>query len=283
MKTKSNSVLSKDLQLEPSQLYVGDFEKMLHFYQTEVGLDTLSKSKDAAVLGYGDTAAIELIAKPQLSFTSPRSAGLFHNAIIYASRGDLANTVGGLLYRTPQLFSGTGDHLVSEAFYFNDPEGNGLELYFDRPRESWEWIDGQVAMDTLYIDPIQYIGSYASDTNKNSRQLGHVHLRVGDIPTARVFYVDLLGFDVTADIGSALFVSVGGYHHHIGLNTWLSQGAGMRIPSLGLSEVTITLSSDHDVSLLASRLEAANYLFTYARSILRVNDPWGNILAFSTK
>ena len=138
-------------------------------------------------------------------------------------------------------------------------------------------------MGTLYIDPLQYLNSYASDTRKSTRQLGHVHLRVGDIPTARAFYINLLGFDVTADIGSALFVSVGGYHHHIGLNTWLSQGAGVRVPSLGLSEVAITLSSDHDIDLLATRLEAAEWKFSHSHGTLRVNDPWGNTLVFSTK
>ncbi len=283
MKNTPTSRLTDDLSLEPSQLYVGNFEKMLNFYQTQVGLDVLSSSKDTAVLGCNDTAAIELVSKPKLSFASPRSAGLFHNAVVYQSRGDLANTVGNLIYQAPELYSGTGDHLVSEAFYFNDPEGNGLELYFDRPKETWQWVNGQVAMDTLYIDPLQYLNSYASDTQKSTRQLGHVHLRVGDIATARAFYVDLLGFDVTADIGSALFVSVGGYHHHIGLNTWLSQGASVRAPSLGLSEVAITLSSDHDVSQLASRLETVAHPFVHSHGVLRVDDPWGNTLVFRAK
>ncbi|RYF27332.1 MAG: hypothetical protein EOO17_06255 [Chloroflexi bacterium] len=157
----------------------------------------------------------------------------------------------------PQTFTGTGDHLVSEAFYFNDPEGNGLELYYDRPQTSWQWQDGQIKMDTLYIDPVHYINTHASEKSGAQRKLGHVHLKIGDIQSAEEFYVKMLGFDVTARVPGALFISVGGYHHHIGLNTWISKGAAKRTPTLGLSEVTITLDTSHDVNKLAVRIEAA--------------------------
>lgn len=281
MYSMNTSLLSTDLKLAPSQLYVASLAPMIAFYHDHVGLEVLASSKATALLGHNHIGIIELIEKPKLAHASPHTAGLFHNAILFDSRGELSRAAGRVITTMPQLFSGTGDHLVSEAFYFNDPEGNGVELYFDRPRDTWEWVNGQIAMDTLYIDPINYINSNASERGVPAKKLGHVHLRIGDINEARKFYVNLLGFDITASMPGALFVSIAGYHHHIGLNTWLSNGAGVRTPALGLSDVTISLSSEHDVSNLASRLEQANYPFTHAHGIVRVADPWGNQLIFT--
>lgn len=279
----TDSTLSSSLLLDPSQLYVGDLKAMSHFYHNQVGLDVLESSPNRILLGHDQTGVIELVEKPKLQHEPPRSAGLFHNAILFSSQGALSRTVGNIITASPHLYSGTGDHLVSEAFYFNDPEGNGVELYYDRPKSEWKWIDGQIVMDTLYIDPISYVEQYSSRVIDDSKKLGHVHLRIGDIEQARLFYVALLGFDVTADIGSALFISIAGYHHHIGLNTWLSQGAGKRTPSLGLSEVTITLSSNHDVNLLAIRLDAAHYPFLHRNGKVLVSDPWNNSLIFTAR
>jgi catechol 2,3-dioxygenase len=276
----SYSSLSDSLLLNPSQLYVGNLANLTHFYRDQVGLDVLTSSRDTVLLGHDQTGIIELVEKSKLRHEPPRSAGLFHNAILFSSQGALSRTVGSIITSTPQLYSGTGDHLVSEAFYFNDPEGNGVELYYDRPETDWRWKDGQIVMDTLYIDPISYIHTHASNQSRSDQKLGHVHLRIGDITAAREFYVALLGFNITADIGSALFISIAGYHHHIGLNTWLSQGAGKRTPALGLSEVTITLQDETDVSNLAIRLENANYPFSYKNGKVYVADPWNNYLTF---
>lgn len=274
------SVLTSSLSIAPSTLAVADLRRMAAFYHEHVGLDVLEQTKERVILGRAHTAVIELIARPALAYAAPGSAGLFHNAILFSARGDLARTVGGLIASTPQLYSGTGDHLVSEAFYFNDPEGNGLELYFDRPSDTWHWENGQVKMDTLYIDPVGYIQSHASEYDGGDRKIGHIHLKVGDIARAREFYIDMLGFDITADIGSALFVSVAGYHHHIGLNTWLSTGAPRRGETLGLAHVEINLASEADVATLAQRLEQHAAPFTYDHGQLRVTDPWNNVLIF---
>lgn len=276
----TKSLLTTSLHLAPSTLYVGELVRMTKFYHEQVGLEVLEKTHDSVLLGQGQTGVIQLVAKPKLQHASPRAAGLFHNAVLFSSRGELSRTVGNLVTTSPQLFSGTGDHLVSEAFYFNDPEGNGLEFYFDRPADTWKWINGQVAMDTLYIDPLHYIQSHASEHDSADLKLGHVHLKIGDIIEARRFYVDTLGFDVTADIGAALFVSIGGYHHHIGLNTWMSNGAGVRGETLGLSDVKISLGADDDLSQLAVRLEEAAYPFVHRGGGVYVTDPWGNDLIF---
>jgi catechol 2,3-dioxygenase len=280
----STSPLGSSLQLAPSQLLVANLHAMTTFYHDQVGLEILSKYNDVVTLGDQDLPIIELVQAHNLSVPAPGSAGLFHNAVVYQSQTTLSKRIGRLLQMSPQLFTGTGDHLVSEAFYFNDPEGNGLELYFDRPADTWQWHDGRVVMDTLYIDPIEYVMKHSSNNLKESQnhKLGHIHLRVGNIEVARRFYVDILGFDITADLGSALFVSIGGYHHHIGLNTWLSADAPKRSPSLGLSEVTITLQSDINVGAVAQCLEQNSCSFKYTAGKLRVADPWGNQLVFQS-
>lgn len=278
----TTNILSDSLKIAPSQLYVRDLSAMTNFYRDRVGLEVLETSDDRVLLGENQSDVIELVEKKKLLYSTPGSSGLFHNAIVYASRGTLSRAVGELLASSPELYSGTGDHLVSEAFYFNDPEGNGVELYFDRPSDTWQWVNGQIVMDTLYIDPLQYINTHASEKAIAGKKLGHVHLRIGDIEQARYFYISLLGFNVTADIGSALFISIAGYHHHIGLNTWLSAGAGKRTPTLGLSDVTITLSNDDDLAQLAVRLESAKYPFSYNNDTVRVSDPWKNSLIFTT-
>lgn len=276
----TKSTLSTKLEIEPSQLYVGDISKVKSFYADSLGLDVLESSAIRALLGHDNTGIIELISKPKLKHASPREAGLFHNAILFQSRAALSRAAGELIMQQPQAFSGTGDHLVSEAFYFNDPEGNGLELYFDRPQDSWQWQNGRVVMDTLYIDPLKYISTHAGGELINDKKIGHVHLRVGDISVARKFYVDTLGFDITAMMPGALFVSVGGYHHHIGLNNWLSEGAGLRSPALGLGDVTMELDNEDAVRGLAAKLESAEQPFGYKHGKLQVNDPWGNQISF---
>lgn len=274
--------LSSDLSISPSQLFVADIAAMKVFYSDAVGLDVLESSPSRMLLGHDSTAIIELIAKPKLAHAGPQEAGLFHNAILFSSRSALSRSAGEVLLKQPKLFTGTGDHLVSEAFYFNDPEDNGVELYYDRPRDSWQWQDGHVLMDTLYIDPVQYIYAHANEKIDPAKKIGHVHLRVGDINQARKFYVDTLGFAITANVPGALFVSVGGYHHHIGLSTWLSQGAGTRTPTLGLGTVQITLQSQSDLTALANRLESASVTSNDHHGAIVVADPWGNTLEFTT-
>lgn len=272
------SILSKSLKIQPSQLYVKDLEKVGRFYRDMVMLDVLERTDSRWLLGQGQVPILELIAKPEFDNASVRSAGLFHNAILYASRSDLARVVLNILQKSMQSYEGTGDHLVSEAFYFHDPEGNGLELYVDRPREDWDWSGGQVKMDTLYLDPERFIMDNIQGKSGDVKELGHVHLRVGNISDARKFYIDALGFDVTVDMGSALFVSVGGYHHHLAMNTWMSAGASKRDPGLGLAEVKIILPQSDDLKQLAARLDERQQRYVIQGDQLRVDDPWGNQL-----
>src|SRR5690606_12576940 len=138
---------------------------------------------------------------------------LFHTALLFDTKADLAATVLSAARFDQTRFVGSSDHLVSEAFYFTDPEGNGIELYWDRPRDTWSWNDGQVAMDTVYLDPNQLLNTHLTEQaiaqqRNAAADVGHVQLQVGDVATAREFYVDTLGFDETTMLGEqALFVS----------------------------------------------------------------------------
>lgn len=278
---KLQSILASTLKIKPSQLYVRDLEKVGKFYRDIVGLDLLTDTSSRWVLGYDQVPVLELISKPEFPNSSIRSAGLFHNAIVYTSRAALSRAVLNIINRAPWAYEGSADHLVSEAFYFHDPENNGLELYFDRPRSDWRWTEQGVQMDTLYLDPANYIRSNIDSELDLARELGHVHLRVGDIASARKFYVDQLGFDSTADMGSALFVSVGGYHHHMAMNTWQSAGASKRDPALGLAEIKLVLPDDGSIDRLVDRLESNQLQYQQKGGNLHTLDPWNNQLVFT--
>lgn len=276
-KTGTASLLSKSLDMGVTELNVKDLDVMTRFYNEYVDLEVLKKTDTQVILGYRDRQIISLNAS-QKPKSAVGSAGLYHNAILYASRGQLARTVKKILDEVPQYYAGTADHLVSEAFYFSDPEGNGLELYFDKDKSSWEWQDGKIKMDSIYIDPIAYINKYASEYESTEKHMGHVHLKVGNIEEAKKFYVEIVGLDITAEMPSALFVSVGGYHHHLGMNTWESFGASKRTPSLGLARFELKLDSSEDLNLLKHRFQSASIPFRQEQGHILVNDPWKNTI-----
>lgn len=267
-------------------LRVGDLETMSSYYENALALTPLKETSRRAgevhrVLGRGQVPFVRLVSTPGLPAVDPRQAGLFHTAFLFEDQASLAGTVLRAAQDPRSRFAGTGDHLVSEAFYFTDPEGNGIELYVDRPRDSWQWKDGQVVMDTLYIDPQAYLDQHLTEqavtgTGALPGVVGHVHLQVGDVETARRFYIDTLGFETTAGTHpGALFAAAGGYHHHVAMNTWNSRGAGPRAASLGLADVALTLPSREDLDALAARLRAAGLDFADDGRSITVTDPWG--------
>ncbi|GAA1252871.1 catechol 2,3-dioxygenase [Microbacterium phyllosphaerae] len=268
------------------ELLVRDLDTMTAYYQEAVTLDILDQSGATATLGRAGEPIMRLRQEKDLPTADPRAAGLYHTAILFQDESRLAAALLSVAQRAPQTFTGSADHLVSEAFYFTDPEGNGLELYHDRPREHWQVApDGSVHMDSLALDPNQFLRQWLApdaDGDGQTATIGHVHLQVGDIPTARRFYSDILGFDVTAALGnSALFVSAGGYHHHIGMNTWQSAGAGPRAASLGLGDVRVTVPTRSDIEELADRLSFHGIDSEDDGRTLRLSDPWGTRLALT--
>ncbi|WP_127795373.1 VOC family protein [Agromyces sp. LHK192] len=273
-------------------LRVADLDAMIRYYRDGVTLDLLRQDGAVAVLGRGATPVVILEHAPELRHASPRDAGLYHTAILFDSREALATALFSVASRYAGTFTGSADHLVSEAFYFNDPEGNGVELYFDRERSTWSWAHGRVEMATNFLDPNGYLRDHlteagataASEASGGTARLGdaivgHVHLSVGDVASAREFYVDRLGFETTAEFGSqALFVSAGGYHHHMAMNTWGSAGAGRRQLALGLGKVEIVVPSADDLGELGERMSHHGVAGRDDGRTLAFDDPWSNLI-----
>lgn len=273
--------LADRLEMGVSELKVNSLERLRKFYVDILKLDVLSEEQGTLLLGRKGKPIMRLSEDKTLPYPQPREAGLYHNAIVYETRRDLANTIRDLLDLAPELYEGTADHKVSEAFYFHDPEKNGLELYFDKDRSTWQYQNGRIVMGSEYIDPQAYIAQHGSlGAEKDPAKMGHVHLKVGDIAEAKKFYVDLLGFDITAEMPTALFISVAGYHHHFGMNTWQSLGAGKRQATLGLSNVEIKIPQA-DIARLKDRLAQSGVNFTEIATGVSIKDPWDNEIRIS--
>jgi catechol 2,3-dioxygenase len=276
--------LAADTAMGPVTLLVADLDALTAYYRDAVALTVLAESKDAVTLGRDDTPLIVLQSAPELVHASPRDAGLFHTAILFPTQAALAASVYSVATKAPGTFTGSSDHLVSQAFYFTDPEGNGVELYWDRDRTQWSWTHGQIEMGTLYLDPNAFLQEHLTEQtveqpNFGGAVVGHVHLAVGDIQTAREFYVDRLGFDQTIEIpGQALFVSAGGYHHHMAMNTWNSAGAGRRGRTLGLGRVDILVPGADDVGALDERMRHFGLDARDDGRSVSFDDPWGNVI-----
>ncbi|GAA0991467.1 VOC family protein [Subtercola frigoramans] len=278
----SAELLAPDTGMGAVTLRVGDLDAMIAYYRDAVTLDLLSQDGHFAVLGRGTTPVVILEYSPELKSPEPRSAGLYHTAILFESREALAAAIYSLATKFPNTFTGSADHKVSIAFYFTDPEGNGVEMYWDRDRTAWSWIHGQIEMATLYVDPNAFLQEYLTpETVENPRvggaSVGHVHLSVGDVASAKEFYVKRLGFETTFEVpGSALFISAGGYHHHMAMNTWESKGAGRRTLALGLGEVDIVVPGMDDLGSLEERLTHYGTPFGNDGQSVTIADPWGS-------
>ncbi len=284
MTQSTQDILSAGTAMGAVTLRVADLDRMLAFYRDGVGLDLLAQDGDSAVLGRPGRPSLVLQSAPELRHAGEHEAGLYHTAFLFAEKSDLAAAVYSVAQKYPSNFTGSSDHFVSNAFYFDDPEGNGVELYWDTERKLWEWDGGSVRMGTVYLDPNRFLQenlteSGAQRPGDGDAGVGHVHLKVGDIPTAKSFYVDTLGFETTFEYGSqALFVSAGGYHHHVGMNTWHSSGAGTRTPALGLGQVSIEIPTADDLGALRERLAAAGIQIADDGGALTFDDPWANLV-----
>ncbi|GAA2233906.1 VOC family protein [Promicromonospora sukumoe] len=284
-------IITPDLAMDAVTLRVGDLDTMASYYGTAFALEPLEErgkgSEVHRVLGRGTTPLLRLVHTPGLPAGDHRQAGLFHTALLFDDEAALAATVYRAVQDPRGQFTGSSDHLVSEAFYFTDPEGNGVELYTDRPREQWVHEGGQIKMGSAWLDPNAYLRTHLTEAElgaapSRSGRVGHVHLQVGDIAPARQFYVDALGLEATlTGFPGALFASAGGYHHHIAMNTWNSAGAGPRAASLGLGEVAITVPGREDLDALVARLRAANLPFADDGRSVTVADPWGTQVSVS--
>lgn len=272
--------LPDNLEMGAVSLWVSDLDAMIKFYRDAVGLSLLSEHAGLAVLGFGETPLVILEQKTQMKHAGPREAGLFHTAILYPTQAALAKAVYEVATQYPGRFTGSADHLVSQAFYFDDPEGNGVELYWDRDRSQWSWTHGSIEMDTLFLDPNEFLQQHLTeDPVDQGKKVGHVHLSVGSIEAAEDFYVNMLGFEKTLDWNSqALFVSAGGYHHHMAMNIWRSRGAGKRQLTLGLGNVQLNLGNQDNLAATLDRLSFNKLNPKLVDEQIVVFDPWGNQL-----
>lgn len=259
-------------------LMVANLDAMVSYYTSAIGLEVIAANGNSAILGTDGKTVMILEHNPALKHAGQHEAGLFHTAFLYKTEADLAWAVASVASKHNTSFTGSADHLVSKAFYFNDPEGNGVELYFDRDRTDWAWKHGQIEMATLGLDPNAFLNeNLNADITHAASTIGHVHLSVGSIEQAQDFYVDKLGFETTLNWGgTALFVSAGGYHHHMAMNVWQSRGAGRRQPTLGLGEVAIELQSIDEVGEVGERLISAGLQIQDDGKGIVLDDPWGN-------
>jgi len=292
--------LAADTGMGAVSLRVADLDRMTAYYRDGVRLAVLSADQGRVVLGRPAADAVVpslpaasavlaapavpivvLEHEPALRHAGPGQAGLFHTAVLFDTREDLAAALYSVATRYPESFTGSADHLVSNAFYCTDPEGNGVELYWDRDRTAWSWTHGMVDMDTKYIDPNAFLREHLTqvaldDAAARPGRVGHVHLSVGDVAAAREFYVDTLGFATTAGLGEALFVSAGGYHHHMAMNTWQSRGAGRRQLALGLGLVRIEVPGGDDLGALTERMRDHGVPTADDGRTVAFEDPWAN-------
>ena len=271
------------LRIASVRLAVSDLPASSDFYSRVLGLPVLESDGERALLGADGEPALELTALERPAAIAPGSTGLFHVAWLHPSRAALAETVRRIgEARWP--FTGASDHAVSEALYLDDPDGLGIEIYADRPREQWEpGPDGQpVRMVTLPLDVDDLLAQSTGApgaTITAGTGVGHVHLKVADVARADSFYRGL-GFEDQARLPSAAFVSAGGYHHHVGLNSWQSAGgrpAGEDSP--GLRRVLFELSGEPELAALSSSAEGSAEAVREAETV-SVSDPDGHRLSF---
>ena len=268
--TQSNDVrrLPDSLTVQAAHLRVPDLERSLEFYQGLLGLVELHSSGASSTLGPvgSSTPLLQLTEDVQATPRARRSPGLFHLALLYPTRKDLAAAFKHLyVQRWP--FQGFAHHGVSEALYLADPDGNGIELYRDLPRGAWPYKNGELQMVTDPLD-LEDLLSELSGNDHDDRltsggmSIGHIHLQVSNLQKTETFYHSLLGFDVVQrSIPGALFMSAGGYHHHFGANVWNSRGAGpLDDTGLGLTQFQLSLGS----------VSALNDLKNHLRSMGRV-------------
>ncbi len=259
-------------------LAVRELDRVAAFYRDVIGLEVITRDDSAVRMGVAGDVFLELLHRPAAQPDDPASAGLFHTAFLLPSRADLGRWLAHCRTLGQQL-DGAADHLVSEAAYLHDPEGNGIEVYADRPRAQWGWHDGpegrRVEMANRPLDAEGLlkpaVTSWAGAPE--GTRVGHVHLRVGSVGEARRFYGDLLGMDVTAAWDAAAFLSTGGYHHHVAANVWRSAGAGPRDPArAGLASVTLEVA---DAQALSGIKERVGEVDPKNQSL---RDPWGTLI-----
>jgi catechol 2,3-dioxygenase len=273
------SELPATLRLGAVHLTVTDLDRSVAWYQAALGLRVHRHDVDSAALGSGDEDVL-VLHEDSTARRPGRTCGLYHYALLFPTREELARTALRLA-ATDVAIQGASDHGTHEAIYLPDPDGNGIELAADRPRDRWptpeeEFSGGgpkRLDLDALLAT---VAGEEPSAQVRPGLRVGHLHLHVGDIAAGLAFYRDVLGFEVWARMPTAAFVSAGGYHHHLGINTWRGEGAAPApAQTVGLRHWTIVLQAPGEVEAVRARVRAAGIDSDDVPGGFAVTDPFG--------
>lgn len=268
-------------------LKVQDLDRSVAFYQDVIGFKVLEKTeRSAEFTADGKNVLLSVEQPDDVMPKQRRTTGLYHFAILLPRRADLANILKHFVQARFPL-QGASDHLVSEALYLADPDGNGIEIYIDRPVSDWTWNESQVVMTT---DPLDAESLLEEDNGGSWNGLpagtvmGHIHLHVSELAKTEEFYTKGLGFDVVSRYGpQALFISTGKYHHHIGLNTWNGVGAPKPAEnSVGLASFSLVLPDEESVKETIARLSSIGAAVTKENGVMVTVDPSGNRIKLET-
>ena len=274
--------LAPETRLGAVELTVTDLDRSVRFYEEAIGLRLHHREDGKAALGAGGEDFLVLVEEPAAG-PAGRHAGLYHFALLHPSRLELARAAARLV-ATHTPIQGASDHGISEAIYLPDPDGNGLELAADRPKEQWPDLSAMYGgPDPLDLAALLELvaGEEPQPSVDPATIVGHIHLHVGDLDAATHFYVDVVGFDVMTHLQSAVFVAAGGYHHHVGFNLWRGRGVPPAPEGVvGLRHFTVVLRDDAEVEALRARAakEGVQVEETPVGPVLR--DPSGNALLF---
>jgi catechol 2,3-dioxygenase len=276
--------LLSDIEMGAVALGIADLDRSVDYYRRAIGLELLERDDERAVLGVPGRPFLELEARPG-GRRDPDAADLFHFALLVPSRMALGQQLQHFIDTETRL-TGASEHFVSEALYLRDPDGHGLEVYRDRPREEWYGDDGTFLLGTAAMDvpDVLEAGRTAQGPWRGidpGTVMGHVHLETTDLALSKGFYVDSLGFDVTMDMAQASFLSVGGYHHHLAVNTWgrRSRPASHADNAIALLHYEIRLPDPETLDRLAAAFDRD----APQDGMLEVADPTGIRVRFTTQ
>jgi catechol 2,3-dioxygenase len=276
----SSALLSDDARLGPVELTVTDLERSLAFYTGVIGLELLRRHGNVAALGAGGEELVVLHEEPAAP-AATRTAGIYHYALLFPSREELARAALRIM-RARTAIDGASDHGTHEAIYLPDPDGIGIELAADRPRERWpNYEDSEFARggpSPLDVNALleTVAGQEPPERAAAGQRVGHVHLHVGDLEAATRFYRDGVGFEVMATLPTAVFASFGRYHHHLAYNLW----RGRDVPpapagAVGLRHWTVRVSDDRELERVRARLESLGAAVEQSDGALLASDPSG--------
>lgn len=275
----SSFAFDRPAHVGETRLSVTDLALVSRYYREAIGLTLLESGTHGAVLGAGGKPLLHLVSGQDVRPQPMRSSGLFHTAFLMPDRQALGRWLVHAAHLGLRL-DGAADHLVSEAIYLSDPEGNGIEIYADRPHQQWRYGgDGTVAMDTLPFD----LQKLYDETPKAAFAgmdpavaIGHLHLKVGNLPEADRFFLEVLGLQKMCDYPGASFYATGGYHHHLAANIWQSRGTGRREANqAGLSRYSLHFNDRAAFEQVKAALERLEIATTREGDEIRFIDPWG--------